>query len=73
MFIQESDNDLTIRKLTETHGTPHEERIKSGVEQASRFWREEDGSPAEFQKFCLENFYAEPEELEKLFSRLEKN
>ncbi len=49
------------------------DRIKRGVEQAAAFWTEADGTPAEFEAFCTENFVAEPDERARMAAQLERN
>lgn len=50
-----------------------EDRIKRGVEQAAAFWTEADGTPAEFEAFCAENFVADPDERARMAAQLERN
>lgn len=49
------------------------DRITRGVTQAAAFWTEEDGTPSEFQAFCLDNFVADPEERARMAAQLEQN
>jgi hypothetical protein len=49
------------------------ERIEKGITQASLFWRTEDGTAEEFEKFCSENFLGNDTLLEETFTRLQKN
>lgn len=46
-------------------------RLTRGIFQAGCLWREEDGSPAEFEAFVRENFIESPELLDSTFERLE--
>ena len=48
-------------------------RLARGVEQAAAFWTESDGTPAEFETFCLENFVADPNERARMAAQLERN
>ena len=50
-----------------------EERIGRGVEQAAALWTEADGTPAEFEAFCEENFVADPVERARMAAQLEQN
>ena len=50
------DIDDTITKLTGQHGLDHVLRIREGVERVAALWRVDDGSPEEFQEFCLKYF-----------------
>jgi len=62
-----------IELLIEKHGTESTFRIKRGVEQTAALWRSEDGNPADFTQFLLDNFVANEEELEALYHKLERN
>ncbi len=73
MSIRKSVKDSVTNKLIQKYDKNHQKRIHSGVNQVCRFWQKKDGTPLEFEDFCLANFYAEPEKLDKLFTRLEKN
>jgi hypothetical protein len=48
-----------------------EARIITGVVQVQKAWRDEDGTVAEMQNFCLNNFCAEQSTLDQSFDRLE--
>lgn len=39
-----------------------DDRIARGVGQVAALWTDEDGTPAEFEAFCGENFVADPGE-----------
>jgi len=43
--------------------------IEKGVQHAASLWRDEDGSPEDFVKFCSENFIADPAQKEASFKR----
>ena len=58
-------------KYANTKGT--EDRLARGVEQAAAFWTEADGTPAEFEDFCRENFVADPDERARMAAQLEQN
>ncbi len=62
-----------IELLIEKHGIESTFRIKRGVEQTAALWRSEDGNPADFTQFLLDNFVANEEELEALYHKLERN
>lgn len=46
------------------------ELIEKGVHHAASLWRDEDGSPEDFVKFCAENYIADPAKKEATFYRL---
>lgn len=62
-----------IEKLMDKYGQAHRERIERGVSQVAAFWREEDGSKKDFEKFCLSHFIADKKVLKKTFDRFEMN
>lgn len=44
-------------------------RLDLGLNQVSKYWREEDGNAEEFESFVKANFIYKPEELDELFNR----
>ena len=48
-------------------------RLRRGVDQAASFWRDEDGKEEVFEQFVKENFAADKETLDQLFSRFENH
>ena len=65
--------DQLIMQLIEKHGSGQQFRIERGVKQASSLWRLSDGSMSDFEAFVIENFIADPKELEMVFDRLGNN
>lgn len=69
--------DLTIQKVINDLKTKYPNadatRIDKGVKQAAQFWRTEDGTNENFEKFCTDNFIADETLLEETFLRLQKN
>ena len=67
--------EKTVKALCEKYSDIEgiENRIARGVEQAAAFWTESDGTPAEFEAFCMENFVADPEERARMAAQLEHN
>ena len=64
----------TIDILKETYSSAENlQRIGKGVQQVANYWRNEDGSIEDFQKFCIENFIADDDELYLTFQKIEKN
>ncbi len=59
-----------ISQLTKAHGKEIHFRAERGVSQAARLWRSSDGSIADFEAFCLEQFVTGEEDLEVLFHKL---
>ena len=65
----------TVKALCEKYAGMEgiEDRIARGVEQAAAFWTEADGTPTEFEDFCMENFVADPDERARMAAQLEQN
>ena len=59
--------------LLARHGEALHDRIDRGVRQVAALWREEDGTAADFQEFCLTQFIADPDLLHATFERLQRN
>lgn len=72
-FIDQTTVENVIKSLADSLGGEHQFRIERGVQQAANLWRESDGTVADFEKFCKQNFIAGDQELEKLYVRLERN
>jgi hypothetical protein len=72
-FIDQTTVENVIKSLADSLGGEHQFRIERGVQQAANLWRESDGTIADFEKFCKQNFIAGEQELEKLYVRLERN
>ena len=49
------------------------DRIARGVEQTAAFWTAIDGTPEEFEVFCMENFVADPDERARMAAQLEQD
>lgn len=69
--ITDNTTRQVISKLVEKHGAEHQFRIERGVNQAAKLWRETDGTTAEFEEFCLNQFIADSTEVDEVFERLE--
>lgn len=67
--------EKTVKALCEKYaGTEGiEERAARGVEQAAALWTEADGTAAEFEAFCMENFVADPDARARMAAQLEQN
>ncbi len=73
VVIGEPVIEQTMKALKEKCGEAAAFRIDRGVRQAASLWRETDGTPADFEKFCTDHFVAGEPELEELFKKLERN
>ncbi|MBU0929396.1 MAG: hypothetical protein KKA67_16715 [Spirochaetes bacterium] len=60
-----------VNRLAMEKGEGSRERALEGTLCAAAYWRDEDGSAADFEAFCVEHFAATDEERSALFSRLE--
>jgi len=72
-FIEQPTVEKVTKTLTDSLGAAAAFRIERGVKQVADLWRESDGTSAEFEKFCKENFVTNDAALETLFSKLERN
>ncbi|MBD3402873.1 hypothetical protein GF420_08250 [candidate division GN15 bacterium] len=68
-YLTQEQTDAAVAALVDKHGDSHSSRIESGVARAAFQWREADGTPDEFIDFCIEQFVAEPEQVEILADR----
>ena len=68
-YLTPDQTEAAVTALIEKHGEAFRSRIESGVARAAFQWREEDGSAQEFVEFCVEQFVAEPEQIEILADR----
>ena len=75
VFAQVSKNTIenTILKIKEKNQNAQEDRIIRGVNQAAAFWTEKDGSNEDFEKFCIENFISNYDELQNCFVKISNN
>lgn len=71
--ISDQTVQQTVKNLVEKHGPDQEKRIRTGVGQAADLWRESDGSEADFERFCMQNFVADPSVLDQTADRFESN
>lgn len=72
-FIEQPTVEKVTKALTDSLGETAKFRVESGVKQVAALWRESDGTSADFEKFCKENFVADDAALETLFKKLERN
>ena len=70
--IDQSCVEKTVQELNEKYAGI-EDRAARGVEQAAALWTSADGTPEEFEAFCVENFMAEPDERARMAAQLEQN
>jgi hypothetical protein len=69
--------DATVSSVIDNLKNKHDQalhvRIEKGVTATANLWRESDGSVADFETFCAENFIADNEELDYVFDAVTKN
>ncbi len=73
MSIDETSVSNAVKLLAEKHAAADSLRIHRGVSQVASLWRVTDGTAADFEKFCTENFVAGGTPQEQLFRKLERN
>lgn len=56
--------------LVAIHGENLKQRIELGVKQTANLWRVSDGTPADFELFCMEQFVADEAKRKVLFDKL---
>lgn len=71
--IDKATMEKVKKELIAKHGAAADFRINRGVQQAAVLWRESDGTPKDFETFCLENFIADDAALDRLYTKLERN
>ncbi|MBU1718268.1 MAG: hypothetical protein KKA07_04275, partial [Bacteroidetes bacterium] len=71
--IPDTTTAAIISELSAKHGDSNKENIEKGVTQTGIFWTAEDGTPAEFRAFVLENYIPAGDEKLALFARLQRN
>lgn len=65
--------EATIAALQEQYGSQCAERFERSVPQAASLWRAQDGTPEEFQAFCLSHFIADSAQLSRMSDILQAN
>ena len=67
--------EKTVKALCDKYANIEgiKDRISRGVEQAAALWTEADGTAAEFEAFCMENFVADPDARARMAAQLEQN
>ena len=72
-FIPDSRVEAVIQQLNDSLGEAHSFRVERGVRQVAQLWWEADGNEDDFERFCITSFVADPDQLEQLYSTLERN
>lgn len=71
--ISEKTITSTIEKVKNIAMGSDAELIEKGIRHASKFWKDCDGSEADFQAFCIDNFAKTAVEKELLFEKIQRN
>ena len=58
-----------IKAVSEKHQGADAALIEKGIKHVASLWRDTDGKPEDFTKFCTENFIADPTQKEASFNR----
>jgi len=67
--ISEATIDDALKSINDQNPGSNAAIVEKGVQHAASLWRDADGSPEEFVKFCGENFIADPVKKETSFKR----
>lgn len=67
--IPEKTVEATINALC-TENEANRTMIEKGVRQIAALWQSQDGTDAEFQAFCKQNYIADPAERERVFQKV---
>ena len=70
VVISSATIEDAIKSISEKAHGSNATLIEKGVSHAASLWRDADGTPAEFVKFCSENYLADPAQKEASFYRL---
>lgn len=65
--------DKTVNGLVDKWGDVEKELIVKGVTHAASLWRTGDGSEAEFEEFCLDNFIGSDDDRFTFFTKVSRN
>ena len=70
-FAAKAARERAAEELLAQHGSAHEERIRRGVDQLARMWRESDGNTEAFVQFARDEFLPAGDLLDETFNRFE--
>lgn len=72
-IISTETMEKVSKKMIDSIGNNEKWRIEIGVKQVAELWQKKDGSDSDFEKFCEKYFVADSAQLNKLYTRLERN
>ncbi len=61
------------KEIVATYGKEQTNRIQTGIQQVSNFWRDEDGDVDIYESFIRSNFAADNETLDSMFFRFQEH
>ena len=67
--ITEETIGQAVKSVADKNNLSNTEIVEKGVKHAATLWRDSDGTPDDFVKFCTENFIADPAKKEATFYR----
>ena len=67
--ITEETVSMAVKAITEKNNLTNTAMVEKGVKHASTLWRDSDGTPEDFKKFCAENFITDAAKKEAIFYR----
>jgi len=68
--IKEQTAQHIKQQIIDKYGEAIAFRAERGAKQVAELWRKTDGTVADYEKFCLENFVSNDKDLETLFNKL---
>ncbi|KAF0235528.1 MAG: hypothetical protein FD181_3463, partial [Prolixibacteraceae bacterium] len=68
-IITEGPIGQAVKSVADKNNLSNTEIVEKGVKHAATLWRDSDGTPDDFVKFCTENFIADPAKKEATFYR----
>jgi hypothetical protein len=71
--IDKSTIEKTIKALITKYGEDAKFRAERGVKQVAAMWMEKDGTTADFEKYCMDNFMTKGVDVDRLFRHLSTN
>ncbi len=72
-YIDGKTLSQAVSNLATKYGNAEKSRIERGTAQAAALWKESDGKPEDFIRFCTDNYKPTGSELDQLFARLSQN
>jgi len=69
IMISKTTIDKVVNQLKPDLNEANFFRLEKGVTQVALFWKNEDGTEEDFERFCIENFVTEEDAVEQLFDK----